>query len=154
MGVIVDRAPRRVFIGLGFVMAALANMLMGPSQLLSLPDSFIIFVVGHALKGVSQAAIYIPILPEVQEAVYIKQGLVEGENEAIDAVINDKSASIYGLIYSVGAILAQILGSTIYEVLLDKNWASTCDVFGIIAAIWAAVFICVNLVPDLHKEKR
>jgi len=88
------------------VLAALANMLMGPSNILFLPNTFVIFVIGHALKGISQAVIYIPILPEVQEAVYIKQDLVEGENEAIDAVINDKSASIYGLIYSIGAILA------------------------------------------------
>lgn len=88
------------------MLAALANMLMGPSNILFLPDVFVIFVIGHALKGIAQAVIYIPILPEVQEAVYIKQGLVEGENDAIDAIINDKSASIYGLIYSIGAILA------------------------------------------------
>lgn len=40
-----------------------------------------------------------------------------------------------------------------YEVILNKNWASTCDVFGIIAGIWAAAFIFINLLPDLHKEK-
>jgi len=42
----------------------------------------------------------------------------------------------------------------IYEVLLNKNWEVTCDIFGIIAGIWAVAFIFINLVPDLHKEKK
>ena len=38
-------------------------------------------MLGYALLGVAQGFIFIPILPEVLDSVYLKQGLIEGENE-------------------------------------------------------------------------
>jgi sugar phosphate permease len=70
VGYIVDRAPRRMFICVGFAMMSISNFLMGPSKLLFLPTEFWLFFVGYAINGFSQGAIFIPILPEVQEAIY------------------------------------------------------------------------------------
>ena len=132
---------------------ALSNLLMGPSQILHMPKEFWLFFVGYAINGFSQGSIFIPILPEVQEAIYQKQKIVEGENEAIDAIINDKAAALYGLFYAVGAIVAPMLGSTIYRA-LDSNWYSTCDVMALIAAAWTVAFFVFNIMPDLHKESK
>lgn len=153
VGIIVDKAPRRMFICVGFAMMAISNFLMGPSKLLFLPTEFWLFFVGYAINGLSQGAIFIPILPEVQEAIYQKRGLVEGEDEAIDGIINDKAAALYGLFYAVGAIAAPLLGSSIYAG-LNENWWSTCDVMGLIAAVWTCIFFVFNIMPDLHKERK
>jgi len=49
------------------------------------------------------------------DSVYVKQGLVEGEDEQVDGVISDKAAGLYGSFYSIGMIISPIAGSVIYE---------------------------------------
>ena len=53
----------------------------------------------------------------------------------------------------MGAIVAPLLGSSIYAG-LNENWWSTCDVMGLIAAVWTGLFFVFNIMPDLHKEKK
>jgi MFS family permease len=96
--------------------------------------------------------IYTPMLPEIIEAVYEKTGLVEGEDENLDAVIADKASGLYFAFFSLGTIAAPPLGSVVYS-LLKEDWAYTCDVFGIFAAIFSIIYLVFNLLPDLKKEK-
>ncbi len=53
VGLIVDKAPRRIFICGGFVLMAVSNLLMGPSQILHMPKEFWLFFVGYAINGFS-----------------------------------------------------------------------------------------------------
>jgi MFS family permease len=108
--------------------------------------------VGYAINGISQGFIFIPILPEVLEAVYQKQELIEGEDEVVDGIVNDKAAALYGLFYALGAISAPLLGSFVYE-LLNRDWWYTCDVFACMSTIYVVVFFVFNVMPDIHKEK-
>lgn len=153
VGLVVDRAPRRVFILMAFLCMAVSNFLMGPSAILYLPRELWIFFIGYAINGISQGFIFIPILPEVLEAVYQKQNLVEGEDEVVDGIVNDKAAALYGLFYAIGAISAPLLGSVVYE-LLSEDWWYTCDVFAIISSIYVVIFFVFNVMPDVHKEKQ
>lgn len=70
VGLVIDKAPRRIFMLSAFMIMAVSNFLMGPSKLLFLPQKLWIFFIGYAINGVSQGFIFIPILPEVLEAVY------------------------------------------------------------------------------------
>ncbi len=121
---IINRAPKRVFILLCFIMIPISNLLMGPSDALGLEKYFIpLFFIGQGLNGFSQGFLFTPTLPEIIDAVYAKQKLIEGEDEVVDAIISDRASGIYGLFYAGGTISAPLVGSFVYESLLNKNWA-------------------------------
>jgi MFS family permease len=153
VGAIVHKAPRRFFILSAFFLIGISNFMMGPSDLFSLPRELWIYFIGYAINGFAQGFVFIPILPEVLEAVYHKEGMVEGDDPVMDGIINDKAAALYGLFYAIGAISAPLLGSTVYEAILDKDWWLTCDVFGIISTIYALLFLLFNVLPDIHKDR-
>lgn len=52
--------------------------------MLGLPDSNFLLLLGYALSGIAQGFVFIPLLPEAIESVYIKESIVEGENEYQD----------------------------------------------------------------------
>ncbi len=47
------------------------------------------------MNGIAQAFIYIPVLPELVDSVFIKEGIIEGEDEFVDSVVNDKGSALY-----------------------------------------------------------
>lgn len=87
------------------------------------------------------------------EAVYQKREMVEGDDDVLDGIVNDKAAALYGLFYALGAISAPLLGSTVYE-MLNNDWWYTCDVFAIISSIYVVIFFVFNVMPDIHKERQ
>ena len=81
---IVGKVPRRLLILTSFLLLALSMTFQGPSQELGYPDKIWIMLVGFALNGVAQGFIFIPLLPDALEAVFIKEEIIEGENETTD----------------------------------------------------------------------
>jgi sugar phosphate permease len=70
VGFFADRFPKRFILLFAFVLVAISNYLMGPSALLSLPRELWIYFVGYAINGFAQGLVFVPLLPEVLEAVY------------------------------------------------------------------------------------
>ena len=58
--------------------------------------------------------IYTPILPEIIDSVYQKTGIVEGEDDTLDALIADQASGLYFTFFSFGVILAPLAGSGVY----------------------------------------
>lgn len=73
IGYIIDKAPRRIFMFLAFILVTFALFLMGPSQLIGFPDKIWLLYIGTGLIGLASGFVFIPILPEVIESVYIKK---------------------------------------------------------------------------------
>jgi MFS family permease len=115
VGYVIDKFPKRLFILVSFGGCALAMLLTGPSYLLGMPNKLWILCIGQALQGAFLGLIFIPIMPEMIEALYASRKLKEGEDERTDGVISDKSAGLYGSFYSIGMIISPIMGSLIYE---------------------------------------
>ena len=126
-------------------------ILMGPSQLLYIPKQVWIFYIGFGLNGIAQGFLFIPIIPEVIDSIYHKNGIIEGEDEYIDGIISDKAAGLYGSFYSLGIIIAPLLGSLVYS---QSNWYLTCDFFAIICACYIVIFFLGNVLPDIHKDRK
>lgn len=73
IGFVIDKAPRRVFMLTAFVVVSFALLLMGPSDLLGLPKYMELIYIGTGLVGLASGFVFIPILPEVIESVYINR---------------------------------------------------------------------------------
>ena len=99
---IAGRMPRRLLIFISFLLLTVSNIFQGPSDFLGLPDNLTLLVLGYALDGLAQGFIFIPLLPDAIEAVYIKEEIFEGANEELDIVISDYGAGLYGTFYSLG----------------------------------------------------
>lgn len=52
--------------------------------MLKFPDTNNLVLTGLALSGIAQGFIFIPLLPDAIEAVYIKENMIEGQNEHYD----------------------------------------------------------------------
>jgi hypothetical protein len=109
------KIPRRLLIFIAFLAQSSAIVLQGPSKILGLPDWVALTCTGLGLSMSALAFIFIPIVPEALEGVYIKHGFIEGKNEALDQALSAYASGLYGTFYSIGAILAPIIGSVIYE---------------------------------------
>ena len=72
-------------------------------------------------------------------------------------MISDKSAGLYGSFYSIGMIIAPILGSLIYEHFEEIETTSafnkTCDVFSALTLIYTVIYVLVNVLPDIKNDK-
>jgi hypothetical protein len=109
------KIPRRLLIFIAFTTQSTAIILQGPSKILGLPDWVTLTCIGLGLSLAAQSFITTPTLPEALEGVYIKHGFIEGKNEALDQALSAYGSGLYGTFYSIGAILAPIIGSAIYE---------------------------------------
>jgi MFS family permease len=63
---------RRILILVSFILLGFSMFMQGPSLLLNLPDWNVLFLIGFAINGFAQGFIFIPLLPDALEAVYIK----------------------------------------------------------------------------------
>ena len=70
----------------------------------------------------------------------------------VDAIVSDRASGIFGLFFAAGTISAPLVGSLVYERLLSKNWAQTCDTFAAVGAIYSLIFLLFNVLPDIHLE--
>lgn len=109
------------------------------------------------MQGGALGFVFIPILPEMIDSIYVGQNLVEGDDERIDGIISDKAAGLYGSFYSIGMIISPILGSMIYENFREQDpttsFNKTCDVFALLTLAYTALYFFCNVLPDIHKDK-
>jgi len=54
IGFVIDKAPKRIFIMIAFLLISISNILMGPSSTLGLDQNFMpLFFIGCALNGLA-----------------------------------------------------------------------------------------------------
>lgn len=78
VNMVVNKLPRRIFILISFFLLGLSLLLSGPSQMIGLPNLNGLMLTGFALNGLAQGFIFIPLLPDAIEALYVSEGMVEG----------------------------------------------------------------------------
>lgn len=112
-----DRLHRRVTILIAFASCTIGLVLFGPSETLHVPEyDFLysiylffsklwILILGYSIMSVGFLFFFIPSLPEILDSVRIKEGISEDND-----LLNDKGAGLYNAFYSMGAIIAPVLG--------------------------------------------
>ena len=108
-------------------------------------------LIGFALNGIAQGFIFIPLLPDALEAVFIKEDIIEGENEYMDQLISDYGSGLYGTFFSTGQILAPIVGSAIFE---QIGYRQTTDLMTVVCLIWCVIFFIFNVGFTIFSNER
>lgn len=145
------RVPRRIIIFVAFVVLAFSMILQGPSEMLGLPNSNVLMLIGFGLNGFAQGFIYIPLLPDALEAVFLKEKIVEGQNHSLDQLISDYGSGLYGTFFSTGQILAPIAGGALYEMI---GFRETTDFMAVTCLTWALVFFVFNVGFKIYSQER
>eukprot|EP00347_Sterkiella_histriomuscorum_P003211 403365165 len=144
------RIPRRLFIFASFILLSISMLLQGPSVMFGLPDSNWLMFIGYSISGIAQGFVFIPLLPEAIESIYIKEQIVEGENEYQDQILNDIASGLYSTFYSIGQILAPTLGGALYDYI---GYRRTCDVMAIMCIIFSGIFFYFNVGFKIFAEE-
>lgn len=100
-------------------------------------------IVGMVLLGLACSLIFVPLLPEIIDAVQDKENI--GENDEL----NDKASSLFNIAYAIGCLIAPIIGGLLNDYL---HFRGTCDIMALSAAIFALIYFLINLLP-LFIEK-
>ena len=139
--------PKRLFKVLGFVLITIGMFLMGPSEILNLPNYLWIFLAGQSIVDGAQGFLFIPIIPELIDSYYETHGIEEGDDLQMDEDIADRASALYSAFYYIGMILSPVAGSLIYE--HYRNFNRTCDVFALVSVIFTVVYVLCNVLPDM-----
>lgn len=89
--------------------------MLGPSQLLSLPDELWIVVSAFPIIGIFQVFIFIPMIPEMLERLQVDLDIVEGEDESVDNALNDKVNDAVGFIFAFSNFVSPLIGAAVLD---------------------------------------
>ena len=102
-------------------------------------------IIGMILLGFACALIFVPLLPEIIDAIQEKEKI--GENNEL----NDKASSMFNISYALGCLIAPILGGVLND---HIKFRSTCDVMAVSAGIFSILYFFLNVLPFiLHSRK-
>ncbi len=84
---------------------------MGPSMLLGEGQEYnkAMSISGFFILGVTTAGVFVPLLPDIIEAIQEKEGVNNSQQ------INDKAAVVFKLITSIAMIIGPILGGALND---------------------------------------
>ena len=103
-------------------------------------SSVAILMCGMAVLGFSCAWIFVPLMPEIIEAVQDKEQIQENED------LNDKASGLFNFSYAIGCLVAPILGGAFNEL---WGFRTTCDVMAMSSLVFGGIYFFINLLPFL-----
>ena len=85
------------------------------------------------------------------DAVSLKYEICEGLDERLDGQLNDKASGIYATFYSIGMILAPIIGGPLFDAI---NYRGTCDFLGLCFILYTAFYFVFNVGISVFKQDK
>ena len=146
-----EHGPRRFQFVIALIGMGLTCFLLGPSKLLGFPNNEWLVVTAFPVMGVFQVFVFIPIIPEIYERMQLDLGIVEGEDEVVDARLNDKVNDAYGLIYATSQFVSPNIGTWLYGYYGART---TADIVALFNLGLAAVMFVFNCGPFVFSENR
>lgn len=151
---IFKRFPRKLLYIICFIISGVGLGLMGPTQLLKLPDNLTILCIGIFITGSVQSLTFVMCLPEAIDLVSIHFKIVEGYDEELDGIMNDALANLYNIFYSGSGLVSPLIGGLLYEY---KDYQTTMDISMLFMFALAAIYFVFNCGPkvfgNFNKEK-
>lgn len=92
--------------------------------------------------GIFQYFVFIPIIPEMLERLQVGMEVVEGEDEELDAAINDKVNDAYGVIYALSNGVGPLGGSLLEKAIGGRLTSDYIALMNFAVVIVLFVFNC------------
>jgi MFS family permease len=99
---------------------------------------------GFIFLGINFATVFVPLLPDVIDAIEEKEGKRDY------AMINDKASVAFNIACSLGTIIGPILGGVLSD---QFGFIGTCDIFASAGFIFGVVYFAVAILPRLMVKK-
>jgi MFS family permease len=143
--------PRKLVLASSFLFFATTLLLTGPSNMLGLPQSIYLILMGFPMSGFASAVFFIPVFPELIERTQLRYKVVDGEDEELDAKLNDQVSNMYGVIYNTAGFVGPLVGGLIFEFV---GYSRTYDYMAITCLIAAVVMFFFNDGPTAYQEDK
>jgi len=148
------RTPRKAIFICGFLVTALAFLLIGPSAWLGVPDSLLVVIFGMLAINLMQGISYPQVLPEIAESVQIHFKIIEGTDRHLDTLLSDYQSAMLVFSISLGGVLGPLLGACLYDH-GGYRFTTDCLMVAMVAiALIFAVFNCGTNYQEERKEQR
>lgn len=95
--------------------AVIAFGLMGPTELLHLPDKLALIVTGIVIIGLSQSLLFVNSVPEIMDSFQLEYKIIVGYDKSFDNKLNDHIAGYSNVVYSLAALVFPIIGGILYD---------------------------------------
>lgn len=99
---------------------------------------------GFIILGINIATVFVPLLPDVIDAVEEKEGKRDY------SMINDKASAAFNIAGSLGTIIGPILGGALSD---QFGFIGTCDILASAGFILGAVYFAVAIIPNMRAKK-
>ena len=113
--------PRKLQFILCFLMSFISMIFIGPSLFFGLPDKLYLILIGLITVGLSINLSMLPCLPEAMDFINQKYKIVEGYDPELENKLSDVLSSIFALCNYFFALVAPIIGATIYDNIPAEN---------------------------------
>jgi MFS family permease len=111
------KTPPKLQMTAFLLLTAFGIGMMGPSQLLMMPNKVWLIALGMSLQAFGTAPAFSYAIPVMQNRCQVRYQIVEGSDEMLEGKLSDTIASLFTLSYALGAAFAPILGSQAYKIL-------------------------------------
>jgi len=84
-----SNVPKKLQFAMSVILASLAFGFLGPSNLLNLPQSIYLVVLGLVIIGFSQALLFVNSVPEIMDSFQLEYKIIIGYDKQFDNKLND-----------------------------------------------------------------
>lgn len=146
-----EHASRKFLYVIAMFGFGLCNFLLGPSEILGLPNNIYIMMSALPIMGVFSVFVFIPIIPEMLERLQVDLNIAEGEDEIVDLRLNDMVNESYTLLFALSNFVAPLIGTALYTV---YGIRTTCDIFALFNIGFGVILVIFNCGPNVFGEDR
>lgn len=125
--------------------------LLGPSDILGLPDSVWLIISSQPPMGIFQVFVFIPIIPEMLERLQVDLEISEGANEEIDLALNDQVNEAYTLLFAFANGISPLVGGILHDNIGSRR---TCDIVAYVNIAFGIISFIFNCGFNVFKEDR
>ena len=95
---------------IAFLGFACCQIMLGPSEILGLPNNKFLLIFSFPLFGFFQVFVLIPILPEIFERLVCELKISLGEDEVVDLSLNDICHDMKDLVTALAMLASPLIG--------------------------------------------
>uniref|UniRef100_A0A7S3CIL2 Uncharacterized protein n=2 Tax=Strombidium rassoulzadegani TaxID=1082188 RepID=A0A7S3CIL2_9SPIT len=121
---------------------AVGLIFVGPSLLLGLPEKLYLVMIGLCSNVMVVSVFFVQSIPEIVDALHLKYKIVEGLDDELDDLINDKVSGLYNTVTCLSSLICPIVFGGLYDLVGYRETIDIMMIFILLLTLIFAVFNC------------